>query len=210
MNKSNSDRVIKQIKKNQGILKETLIAQFSDLDERELREFISTSKKIIEKDSEEGVRLYTKKRGCLGCLTIFVGVTLLFGGIAAISGDPEQGEEAPAEQVAETEQPQPAQEQPAQEQPEQEQPEQEPEQPVQEEPVQEDDADRAKPAPAPAPAEEKPDNGCASPTIKGNINDKGEKIYHVPGGAFYDRTDAEEMFCTKAEAEAAGYRRSKR
>lgn len=47
-------------------------------------------------------------------------------------------------------------------------------------------------------------------SIKGNINSKGEKIYHVPGGAFYDKTDAEEWFNTEAEAQAAGYRKSKR
>lgn len=53
-------------------------------------------------------------------------------------------------------------------------------------------------------------NGCAQPTIKGNINSKGEKIYHVPGGQYYDKTIAEEWFCTEAEAQAAGYRKSKR
>lgn len=47
-------------------------------------------------------------------------------------------------------------------------------------------------------------------TIKGNINSKGEKIYHVPGGAYYDRTDAEEWFFTEEDAKAAGYRASKR
>lgn len=46
--------------------------------------------------------------------------------------------------------------------------------------------------------------------IKGNINRKGEKIYHVPGGAYYDRTIAEEYFDTEQQAQAAGYRRSKR
>ena len=46
--------------------------------------------------------------------------------------------------------------------------------------------------------------------IKGNINSKGEKIYHVPGGAFYNRTNPEAWFNTEAEAQAAGYRRSKR
>ncbi|OPA77009.1 nuclease [Paenibacillus selenitireducens] len=48
------------------------------------------------------------------------------------------------------------------------------------------------------------------PTIKGNINRKGEKIYHVPGGASYESTKAEEMFYTEAEAEKAGYRKAKR
>ena len=46
--------------------------------------------------------------------------------------------------------------------------------------------------------------------IKGNINSKKEKIYHVPGGAYYDRTIAEEYFDTEEEAQAAGYRKSKR
>ena len=47
-------------------------------------------------------------------------------------------------------------------------------------------------------------------TIKGNINSKGEKIYHVPGGAYYIRTDPEAWFFTEEEARAAGYRPSKR
>jgi micrococcal nuclease len=48
--------------------------------------------------------------------------------------------------------------------------------------------------------------GCAEPMIKGNINSRGEKIYHVPGGRYYEQTKAEEMFCTEEEARAAGYR----
>ncbi|WP_274363514.1 thermonuclease family protein [Paenibacillus thermotolerans] len=50
---------------------------------------------------------------------------------------------------------------------------------------------------------------CAEPQIKGNINSKKEKIYHVPGGRSYERTIAEEMFCTEEEAVAAGYRKAK-
>lgn len=46
--------------------------------------------------------------------------------------------------------------------------------------------------------------------IKGNISSSGEKIYHMPGGAYYDRTNPEAWFNTEAEAQAAGYRRSKR
>lgn len=42
--------------------------------------------------------------------------------------------------------------------------------------------------------------------IKGNINSKGEKIYHLPGGAYYDRTDPEEWFRTEREAQEAGFR----
>lgn len=46
-------------------------------------------------------------------------------------------------------------------------------------------------------------------TIKGNINSRGEKIYHVPGGRFYDKTKPEAWFFTEEEAQQAGYRRSK-
>ncbi|MFN3823652.1 MAG: thermonuclease family protein [Pseudorhodobacter sp.] len=54
--------------------------------------------------------------------------------------------------------------------------------------------------------------GC---TIKGNISSKGERIYHMPGQRFYEKTridrgKGEAMFCTEAEARAAGFRRAKR
>jgi endonuclease YncB( thermonuclease family) len=44
--------------------------------------------------------------------------------------------------------------------------------------------------------------------IKGNRNRKGQWIYHVPGMPYYDQTRPEEIFCTEAEARAAGYRRA--
>lgn len=44
--------------------------------------------------------------------------------------------------------------------------------------------------------------------IKGNAN---SKIYHVPGGSYYESTkDNIVWFCSEADAEAAGYRKSKR
>lgn len=46
--------------------------------------------------------------------------------------------------------------------------------------------------------------------IKGNISSSGEKIYHMPGGAYYDRTVPEAWFKTESEAKAAGYRPSSR
>lgn len=52
--------------------------------------------------------------------------------------------------------------------------------------------------------------GCSDPAIKGNINSKGEKVYHIPGGQFYDQTKPEEMFCSEADAITAGFRASKR
>ena len=53
-------------------------------------------------------------------------------------------------------------------------------------------------------------NACETPRIKGNINSRGEKIYHVPGGRHYDVTVAEEWFCTEEEAMEAGYRKAAR
>jgi hypothetical protein len=45
--------------------------------------------------------------------------------------------------------------------------------------------------------------------IKGNISSKA-KIYHIKGGAFYDRTNPEQCFNTEAEAQAAGFKKSSR
>ncbi|QFT89997.1 hypothetical protein FIU87_15130 [Bacillus sp. THAF10] len=50
----------------------------------------------------------------------------------------------------------------------------------------------------------------SSPRIKANRNARGEYIYHVPGGVFYDRTKPVEWFHTEEEAKAAGYRKSAR
>ena len=57
---------------------------------------------------------------------------------------------------------------------------------------------------------------CDQPRIKGNISlTTGEKIYHVPGGYYYDDTvideaKGERWFCTEAEAVATGWRKSSR
>ena len=50
--------------------------------------------------------------------------------------------------------------------------------------------------------------------IKGNISNKGERIYHVPGQKWYSRTKittskGERWFCSEQEARAAGWRRSR-
>ena len=50
--------------------------------------------------------------------------------------------------------------------------------------------------------------------IKGNINSKGERIYHLPGMDWYDRTQIKESkgerwFCAEAEARKAGWRRAR-
>ena len=49
-------------------------------------------------------------------------------------------------------------------------------------------------------------NGCF---IKGNHSRRGDWIYHLPGMPYYEQTRAEAMFCTEADARAAGYRRSR-
>ena len=59
------------------------------------------------------------------------------------------------------------------------------------------------------------DNAVGQCRIKGNISRSGERIYHVPGGQYYDRTKinpskGEQWFCSEAEAIAAGWRRLKR
>jgi endonuclease YncB( thermonuclease family) len=53
-------------------------------------------------------------------------------------------------------------------------------------------------------------SGC---DIKGNINSKGERIYQLPGGRSYantliDTMRGERLFCSEAEAQAAGWRRA--
>ena len=51
--------------------------------------------------------------------------------------------------------------------------------------------------------------GSAQCVIKGNHSRRGEGIYHLPGMPYYSQTRAEEMFCTEAQAQAAGYRRAR-
>jgi endonuclease YncB( thermonuclease family) len=64
---------------------------------------------------------------------------------------------------------------------------------------------------SPALASAPPDPRCV---IKANMSRKGQCIYHVPGGQFYDQLRMEvagrRWFCITDEAEAAGCRRSKR
>jgi hypothetical protein len=50
--------------------------------------------------------------------------------------------------------------------------------------------------------------------IKGNINPEGERIYHMPGQRYYDKTivnwiKGERWFCTEEEAISAGWRKAK-
>lgn len=50
--------------------------------------------------------------------------------------------------------------------------------------------------------------------IKGNISSSGEKIYHIQGQRYYEKTKIEEnkgerWFCTEEEARSAGWRKSK-
>jgi hypothetical protein len=83
----------------------------------------------------------------------------------------------------------------------------------------------AAPSPLPPPPEtesaERTDGcpeGCTSSktgcAIKGNISKEGERIYHLPGQRYYDKTvispeKGERWFCTGEEAEENGWRRAK-
>ena len=59
-------------------------------------------------------------------------------------------------------------------------------------------------------------SGTDEPVIKGNVERRtGERLYHVPGGFFYEATAVDESagdrwFCTEEEALATGWKRSKR
>jgi micrococcal nuclease len=59
---------------------------------------------------------------------------------------------------------------------------------------------------------EQPASEC---NIKGNISSSGDKIYHMPGQQYYDVTQidtskGEKYFCSREEAEQAGFRASQR
>jgi hypothetical protein len=62
-----------------------------------------------------------------------------------------------------------------------------------------------------APAEVPPDPAC---TIKGNVNRKGDRIFHVPGQRDYERINMKPIekrwFCSEEEALAAGWRKAQR
>jgi micrococcal nuclease len=63
----------------------------------------------------------------------------------------------------------------------------------------------------PQTATAQPSANCA---IKANISSRGEKIYHLPGQRYYDRTvidtsRGERWFCSEAEAINAGWRKSR-
>ena len=58
------------------------------------------------------------------------------------------------------------------------------------------------------------DSASGSCPIKGNISNRGERIYHVPGGRYYGQTRIDEQkgerwFCSEGEAQKAGWRRSR-
>lgn len=62
--------------------------------------------------------------------------------------------------------------------------------------------------PAQAARQARPSQTFSRCVIKGNRNRRGQWIYHVPGMPYYEVTRAEEIFCTEAQAQAAGYRRA--
>ena len=59
-------------------------------------------------------------------------------------------------------------------------------------------------------AQQTPKSVRGTGTVKGKIGRDGSRIYHMPGQANYDRFDADLLFETEAEAQAAGFRASQR
>jgi hypothetical protein len=58
------------------------------------------------------------------------------------------------------------------------------------------------------------ENSKAGCDIKGNISSSGEKIYHLPGGKYYDQvkiteSKGERWFCSEEEAVSQGWRPSR-
>ncbi len=67
-----------------------------------------------------------------------------------------------------------------------------------------------KPTPEAVPAATKTVAPSSECKIKGNLGSGGKKTFHVPGGSFYDRTNAEICFNTEQEAISAGFIKSSR
>lgn len=68
---------------------------------------------------------------------------------------------------------------------------------------------------SPRPASAAAGQGDDDCRIKGNINRRGERIYHIPGQRDYARTridpaQGERLFCSEDEARAAGWRPAQR
>lgn len=62
--------------------------------------------------------------------------------------------------------------------------------------------------PTPAPTMAPTDAPTVVCAIKGNINRQGEKIYFTSDSINYKNVQAEQIFCTEAEAIAAGFRKA--
>ena len=60
----------------------------------------------------------------------------------------------------------------------------------------------------PTPTTPAPQQSQEACVIKGNVGRNG-KIYHMPGQKYYNKTNPEAIFCSEAEAQSAGFRRSK-
>lgn len=60
----------------------------------------------------------------------------------------------------------------------------------------------------PTPTTPAPQQSQEACVIKGNVGRNG-KIYHMPGQKYYNKTNPEAIFCSEAEAQNAGFRRSK-
>ena len=69
---------------------------------------------------------------------------------------------------------------------------------------------QAQTTPPPAPTASATPSTLANCAVKGNISSNGKKIYHLPGGAFYNIVKPEQCFNNEGEALAAGFIKSSR
>ncbi|PGD14356.1 hypothetical protein COM32_28440 [Bacillus pseudomycoides] len=168
--------------------------------------------------SEVGNKKEDKKRrgcGCLGCLGIIILLIILLASCFNGDKDTTKKEDTKVKETATTKQEDERKQEELKKQQEEEQKKQQELKKQQEEEQKKQQEQQAQvkqeaATPAPQSNQKQSTEQGGSCNIKGNKNSKGEKIYHMPGQQFYDKTNAEEMFCSEAEAKAAGYRASKR
>jgi flagellar biosynthesis GTPase FlhF len=94
MKASDKKQIIKYIEKNEGVLKVTVLHEFSYLGVSLVESYIHDSKEIIKKEHKEGTKLYIKKRGCFGCLA-FLAIIFVIGSCVATGNDEEKDVVAP-------------------------------------------------------------------------------------------------------------------
>ncbi|MDZ5471877.1 hypothetical protein SM124_08960 [Bacillus sp. 31A1R] len=208
MKSTDKRKIIERIKKEQGILQVKLVSEFMYLESNKVYSFIKESKEIEQRESKEGIRLYIKKKGCFGCLTPILFLILIGSCVGSFTDEEDDSSKTKQQDTVEQSKKRDHNDTDDKESKENAtNSEDKKETKVNKETV---TSNPPKKEQNKKPVKEEKKKESCTPNIKGNISSSGEKIYHVPSGAFYDRTEAEKMFCSEAEARAAGFRKSQR